>query len=53
MLSASRVCKFFVHDCKRLAKLSAGPCNILWKIEFCNTRKKDLVSCIDLLSCAE
>jgi hypothetical protein len=53
MLSASRVCKCFVHDCKRLAELSASGCNRRWKALCCNARKKDLASCADLLSYAE
>ena len=48
MLSASRVCKCFVHECKRLVELSAGPCSRLWKALCCNARKKDLASCADL-----
>jgi hypothetical protein len=27
MLSESRVCKFFVHECKRLVELSTSGCN--------------------------
>ena len=42
-----------MNDCKRLAKLSAGPCNRLWKDECCNARKKDLASYTDLMSCVE
>ena len=53
MLSESRVCKHFLHDCKRLAELSAGPCNRLWKAECCNARNKDLARCADLMSYAK
>jgi hypothetical protein len=53
MLSASRVCTCFVHDCKRLAELSASGCDRWWKALCCNTRKKDLASYADLLSYVE
>jgi hypothetical protein len=53
MLSESRVCKFFLHDCKRLAELIASGCNIWWKALCCNASKKDLASCADLLFYAE
>jgi hypothetical protein len=42
-----------VHDCKRLAELSASGCNRLWKAECYNARKKDLASNADLLSYVE
>jgi hypothetical protein len=53
MLSASRVCTCFVHDCKRLSELSASGCNERWKDLCCNARKKDIASYVDLLSYAE
>ena len=53
MLSASRVCTCFVHDCKRLVELSASGCDRWWKVLCCNTRKKDLGSCVGLMSYAE
>jgi hypothetical protein len=53
MLSASRVCKCFVHEYKRLVEISASGCNRWWKDLCCNPRKKDLASCVDLLSYAE
>jgi hypothetical protein len=49
-LSANSFCKSFVHDCKRLVEISASCCKELWKTLCYNARKKDLVSCIDLLS---
>jgi hypothetical protein len=53
MLSASRSCKFFMHECKIFAELSGCGCNRQWKALCCNARKKDLVSCTNLLSYAE
>jgi hypothetical protein len=50
MLSVGRVCKCIMHVCKRLAKLSESGCNDWWKDLFCNARKKDLASCVDLFS---
>jgi hypothetical protein len=39
--------------CERLAELGASGCNKNVKDLCCNARKKDLVSCTDLLSYAE
>ena len=39
-----------MHDCKRLAEISASHCKELWKALCYNVRKKDLASCVDLLS---
>jgi hypothetical protein len=36
-----------------LAVLSASHCKELWKALCCNRRKKDLASCVDLLSYAK
>jgi hypothetical protein len=53
MISASKVCKCFMHNCKRLAELSVSCCKELWKDLCCSTRKKDLASYADLLSYAK
>jgi hypothetical protein len=42
-----------VHDYKKLVELSASHCKVLWKALCCSARKKDLVSCTDLLSYAK
>jgi hypothetical protein len=42
-----------VHDCKRLAEISASRCKELRKALCCSTRKKDLASCADILSYAK
>jgi hypothetical protein len=49
MLSASRVCKCFVCDCKRVVELSASGCSRWWKDLCCNARNKDLASCANLM----
>jgi hypothetical protein len=53
MLSVSRACKCFVHECKIFVELSASGCNRRWKALCCNARKKDLARCADLMSYAE
>jgi hypothetical protein len=42
-----------VHDCKRLAELSASHCKELWKALCCSARKKDLASYVYILSYAK
>ena len=53
MLSESRSCTFFVHECKRLAEISASGCERRLKVLCYNARKKDIARCTVLLSDVE